>query len=132
MTRSSRLRGFTILPSDNQQRDDQCTVCTQESICEPPRPYEGAVTRVRRARPALFMLSLLIAAPAILVVLVSTRSDLHLSRADPQPVLYHRSYGWRGPGVYFVSGDYRIKEQGFIRHEGTVAEGTVVVAFSPY
>jgi hypothetical protein len=57
----------------------------------------------------------------------STKSYLYLSRDDPQALVYHRSYGWRGPGVYFVSGDYRIKGRWFIRHDGNV-----VVAFAPY
>jgi hypothetical protein len=201
-------------------------MCVQESICEPPRPYEAAVTRLRRAWPAILMLSLLAAAPAILVVLAgysvsrvgpptdeeltarfwshqadfqalvtllesdrrrlplgpksfdladlvaagastaaatnyeavlarigagsfryfpgsgnvvlpvaesaehfgnSTKSYLYSSHDNPQPLLYHRSYGWRGPGVYLISGDRRITRQWFIRHDGTV-----VVAFAPY
>lgn len=200
-------------------------MCMQESICEPPRPYEAAVTRIRRAPSAVLMLSLLVAAPAILVVLAgysvfrvspptdeeltarflshqadfqalvtlleserrrlplgpgpfdladagastaragkyeallarigarsvryfpesgnvvlpvaesaghlgkSTKSYLYLSHDDPQPqpLLYHRSYGWRGPGVYLISGDRRITGQWFIRHDRTV-----VVAFAPY
>jgi hypothetical protein len=182
-------------------------MCMQESICEAPKPYEAAVTRLRRARPAVLMLSLLAAAPAILVVLAgysvsrvshptdeeliarflshqadfqalvtllesdrrgaaaatnyevvlarigarsfryfpesgnvvlpvaesaehlgnSTKSYVYLSRDDPQPLLYHRSYGWRGPGVYLISGDRRITGQWFIRHDQTV-----VVAFAPY
>jgi hypothetical protein len=224
MTRSSAVN---VLPfSQNQPASkpgDQCTVCMQGSICEARSPDEAAV---RSARRAVLLLSLLFAAPAILVVLAgysvsrgshptdeeltarflsqplefealrqmldsdrgrlplgagpfdltdlvaagastarmghyeavlarigarnfryspqsgnlvlpirtsadsfanSTKSYLYLSRDDPQPLLYRRSYGWRGPGAYWVSGDYRIKGRWFIRHDGTV-----VVAFAPY
>ena len=224
MTRSSAVK---VLPFSQSQpaskSGDRCTVCMQGSICEARSPYEAAV---RSARRAVFMLSLLSAAPAVLVVLAgysvswgshptdeeltarflshplefetlrqmldsdrgrlppgagpfdlaalvapgtsaarignyetvlarigarnfryfpqsgnvvlpvsesggslakSTKSYLYSSRDDPQPFLYHRSYGWRGPGAYWVSGDYRIKGQWFIRHDGTV-----VVAFAPY
>jgi hypothetical protein len=50
----------------------------------------------------------------------STRSYLYLSSDDPQGLLYYRTYGWRGPGMYFVAGDYRIKGRWFIHHEGIV------------
>jgi hypothetical protein len=50
----------------------------------------------------------------------SARSYLYLSSDQPQRFLYHRTYGWRGPGVYFVTGDYRIKGRWFIHHEGIV------------
>jgi hypothetical protein len=55
------------------------------------------------------------------------KSYLYLSREPPQPLLHHSSYAWRGPGIYFVTGDQRIKGQWFIHHDGTV-----VVAFAPY
>jgi hypothetical protein len=55
------------------------------------------------------------------------KSYLYLSREQPQPLLDHSSYAWRGPGIYFVTGDRRIKGQWFIHHDGTV-----VVAFAPY
>jgi hypothetical protein len=57
----------------------------------------------------------------------STKSYVYLSHDDPQPLLYNRSYGWRGPGLYRVTGDYRIEGQWFIHHDGAVA-----VAFAPY
>jgi hypothetical protein len=55
------------------------------------------------------------------------KSYLYLSHEQPQPLLHHPSYAWRGPGIYFVTGDHRIKGQWFIHHDGTV-----VVAFAPY
>jgi hypothetical protein len=55
------------------------------------------------------------------------KSYLYLSREHPQPLLHHPSYTWRGPGIYFVTGEHRIKGQWFIHHDGTV-----VVAFAPY
>jgi hypothetical protein len=55
------------------------------------------------------------------------KSYRYLSREQPQPFLPHPSYAWRGPGIYFVTGDHRIKGQWFIHHDGTV-----VIAFAPY
>ena len=55
------------------------------------------------------------------------KSYLYLNREQPQPLLHHPSYAWRGPGIYFVTGDHRIKGQWFIHHDGTVA-----VEFAPY
>lgn len=55
------------------------------------------------------------------------KAYLYLSREEPQPLLHHPSYAWRGPGIYFVTGDHRIKGKWFIHHDGTVA-----VAFAPY
>jgi hypothetical protein len=55
------------------------------------------------------------------------KSYLYLSREQPQPLLDHPSYAWRGPGIYSVTGDHRIEGQWFIHHDGTV-----VVAFAPY
>ena len=55
------------------------------------------------------------------------KSYLYLSRDEPQPLLRHQSYAWRGPGIYFVTGDHRIKGQWFIHHDGTV-----VIAFATY
>jgi hypothetical protein len=57
----------------------------------------------------------------------SRKSYSYLSREEPQPLLHHQSYALRGPGIYFVTGDHRIKGQWFIHHEGTV-----VVTFAPY
>jgi hypothetical protein len=55
------------------------------------------------------------------------KSYLYLSRGEPQQLRRHQSDSWRGPGVYFVAGDQRIKGRWFIHHDGTL-----VVAFSPY
>jgi hypothetical protein len=55
------------------------------------------------------------------------KSYLYSSREQPQPLLDSPSYPWRGPGIYFVTGDHRIKGQWFIHHDGTV-----VVALAPY
>jgi hypothetical protein len=55
------------------------------------------------------------------------KSYLYLSRGEPQQLWRHQSDSWRGPGVYFVTGDQRIKGRWFIHHDGTL-----VVAFSPY
>jgi hypothetical protein len=55
------------------------------------------------------------------------KSYLYLSREEPQPLRRHQSDSWRGPGVYFITGDRRIRGRWFIHHDGTL-----VVAFSPY
>jgi hypothetical protein len=55
------------------------------------------------------------------------KSYLYLSHDQPQALLRHPSYALRGPGIYFVTGDHRIKGQWFIHHDGTV-----VIAFAPY
>jgi hypothetical protein len=57
----------------------------------------------------------------------TTKAYLYLSRGEPQPLLRHQSVSWRGPGIYFFTGDRRIKGRWFIHHEGTW-----VVAFAPY
>jgi hypothetical protein len=57
----------------------------------------------------------------------SRKSYLYLNHAEPQPLLDRRSYGWRGPGLYLVTGDQPIGERWFIHHDTTVA-----VAFAPY
>ena len=87
----------------------------KESIGESPRPYEVTV------------LTLLMTVPAVWVMFAGypVYRDSHptddeltgrLFSHEAQPLLCHRSYGRRGPGIYFVTGDYR----------------TVVVAFAPY
>jgi hypothetical protein len=56
------------------------------------------------------------------------KSYLYLNREEPQPLLHHQGYSsWRGPGIYFVTGDHRIEGRWFIHHDGTV-----VVTFAPY
>ena|ERR1700738_4618118 len=116
MTRSSALKGLSFpLSQSPRQANQRCTVSIKESICESPSRYEVAV------------LILLMSVPAVWVVLAgypvyrdSHPADNELTRRssshEAQPLLCHRSYGRRGPGIYFVSGDYR----------------TVVVAFAPY
>lgn len=56
------------------------------------------------------------------------KSYLYLNHPEePQALLHHQSYAFRGPGIYVVTGDHRIKGRWFIHHDGTV-----VVAFAPY
>jgi len=55
------------------------------------------------------------------------KSYLYLSREEPQPLLRHQSVSWRGPGIYSVTGDHRIKGRWSIHHERTWD-----VAFAPY
>jgi len=56
-----------------------------------------------------------------------SKSYLYLPHAQPQPVVRHHGYNWRGPGVYVVTGDRPLKGSWFI-HYDTVIQ----VAFSPY
>jgi hypothetical protein len=58
---------------------------------------------------------------------VIRKSYSYLSREEQQPLLHHRGYASRGPVVYWVTGDHRIKGRWFIHHDGTV-----VGAFAPY
>jgi|HubBroStandDraft_1064217.scaffolds.fasta_scaffold583810_1 hypothetical protein len=57
----------------------------------------------------------------------SGKSYLYLAHEASQPLLHQPSYALRGPGIYRLTGDHRIKGRWFIHHDGTV-----VVAFSPY
>jgi hypothetical protein len=56
-----------------------------------------------------------------------SKSYRYLPRDEPQRVVFHRGYGWRGPGVYVLTGDTCIKGQWFIHHDTTLGIG-----FSPY
>ncbi len=55
------------------------------------------------------------------------KSYLYLSHEQSQPLIRHQSGAWHGAGIYFVTGDHRIKGGWFIHHDGTV-----VVAFASY
>jgi hypothetical protein len=57
----------------------------------------------------------------------SEESLRYLDHEEPQAILRHQSHSWRGPGIYIVTGDRRIKGRWFIHHEGSV-----VIAFAPY
>jgi hypothetical protein len=56
-----------------------------------------------------------------------SKSYRYLPRAQPEPLGYHRGYAWRGPGIYILTGDRRIKGQWFVHHDTTLGIG-----FSPY
>jgi hypothetical protein len=56
-----------------------------------------------------------------------SKSYRYLPRDEPQHVVSHRGYGWRGPGVYVLTADIRIKGQWFIHHDTTLGIG-----LSPY
>jgi hypothetical protein len=56
-----------------------------------------------------------------------TKFYLYLGHGTPRPLVVRPSRGWRGPGVYQVTGDRHITGSWYIRHVDTV-----VVAFSPY
>jgi len=53
---------------------------------------------------------------------------LYLGDGEAEPLhARHSSGGWRGPGVYLVTGDRHIKGRWYIHHSQTM-----VVAFAPY
>ena len=56
-----------------------------------------------------------------------SKSYRYLPRDEPQRLVAHRGYGLRGPGLYLLTGDRRIKGQWFVHHDTTLAIG-----FSPY
>jgi hypothetical protein len=57
----------------------------------------------------------------------SSKSYRYLPRGEPQSLAYHPVYGWRGPGMYILTEDRRIKGQWFVHHDTTIAIGV-----SPY
>jgi hypothetical protein len=56
-----------------------------------------------------------------------SKSYRYVLQDEPQGVVSHRGYGWRGPGIYVLTGDIRIKGQWFIHHDTTLGIG-----LSPY
>ena len=56
-----------------------------------------------------------------------SKSYRYLPRDEPQRLVAHRGYELRGPGLYLLTGDRRIKGQWFVHHDTTLAIG-----FSPY
>ena len=56
-----------------------------------------------------------------------SKSYLYLPHAQPQPMVRHHGYHWRGPGAYVVTGDRPLKGSWFIHHDTMIQ-----VAFSPY
>jgi hypothetical protein len=94
------------------------------------RHYEGLLRRIDVESFRYFPRS------GNIILVVSDRSDSrpgcstsyrYLPRDEPQRLVYHRGYGWRGPGTYVLTGDRRIKGQWFIHHDTTLGVG-----FSPY
>jgi hypothetical protein len=57
----------------------------------------------------------------------SSKSYVYMMGGQPQPVIAHHGYYYRGPGVYFVTGDRQIKGPWFIHYDTMIA-----LAFSPY
>jgi hypothetical protein len=57
----------------------------------------------------------------------ATKFYVYLREGQPEPLENRHRGGWRGPGVYVVTGDRHIKGHWYIHHNRTV-----VVAFAPY
>ena len=57
----------------------------------------------------------------------SSKSYAYMVGGQPQPVVAHHGYNWRGPGVYLLTGDRRIKGFWFIHYDTMMTLG-----FSPY
>jgi hypothetical protein len=56
-----------------------------------------------------------------------SKSYLYLPHAQPQPLVRHHGYYWRGPGVYILTGDRPLKGSWFIQYDTVMP-----VAFVPY
>jgi hypothetical protein len=57
----------------------------------------------------------------------SSKSYAYMAGGQPQPVVANQGYTWRGPGLYFLAGDRRIKGFWFIHYDTMI-----MLAFSPY
>jgi len=57
----------------------------------------------------------------------SSKSYAYMVGGQPQPVVAHHGYNWRGPRVYFLTGDRWIKGFWLIHYDTMIT-----VAFSPY
>jgi hypothetical protein len=57
----------------------------------------------------------------------SSKSYVYVPGGQPQPVVAHSGYNWRGPGLYFLTGDRRVKGFWFIHYDTTIT-----LAVSPY
>jgi hypothetical protein len=57
----------------------------------------------------------------------SSKSYAYLVGGQPRPVIAHHGYNWRGPGLYFLTGERRVKGFWFIHYDTTTT-----LAFSPY
>lgn len=57
----------------------------------------------------------------------SSKSYVRMMSGCLQPVIAHHGLYWRGPGVYFLAGDRRVKGSWFIHYDTMIALG-----FSPY
>ena len=52
---------------------------------------------------------------------------LYLPSGQPEPIAEYHGYSWRGPGMYFLTGDRPLASRWFIHHNAMVE-----VAFAPY
>jgi hypothetical protein len=57
----------------------------------------------------------------------SSKSHAYMLGGQPQPVVAHHGYNWRGPGVYVLTGDRWVKGFWFIHYDTRIT-----VEFSPY
>jgi hypothetical protein len=57
----------------------------------------------------------------------SSKTYAYREGGQPQSVVAHHHYNWRGPGVYFLTGDRQIKGYWFIHYDTAIS-----VEFSPY
>jgi hypothetical protein len=57
----------------------------------------------------------------------SSKSYAYIVGGQPQPVVVHHGYNWRGPGMYFVTGDRWVKGFWFIHYDTMIT-----LAIAPY
>jgi hypothetical protein len=53
----------------------------------------------------------------------SSKSYVYTAGGQPQPVVAHDGYNWRGPGLYFLTGDRRVKGSWFIHYDTVIKLG---------
>jgi hypothetical protein len=92
--------------------------------------YEGLLRQISVADLRYFPGSgklILLPAAAQTNIEGSSKSYAYMVGGQPQPVVALHGYNWRGPGVYFLTGDRWVKGFWFIHYDTMIT-----VAFSPY
>ena len=57
----------------------------------------------------------------------ASKSYAYMAGGQPQPIVAHHGYNWRGPGLYLLTGDRRVEGFWFIHYDTTIT-----LAFSPH
>ena len=92
--------------------------------------YKRLLRQISVADSSYFPLSgrlILLPAAAQTNIQGSSKSYAYMAGGQPQPVVAHQGYNWRGPGLHFLTGDRRVKGSWFIHYDTMIT-----LAFSPY